>query len=78
MCWEHPVPSLEKLCTGIWKIDNKQKLGYILYEICTMYAQGVECTGKGDLNQNRELGGVHLKNGCEIWMWEPKTLKCDY
>ena len=26
-----------------------------------MYAQGVECTGKGDLNQNRELGGGTFK-----------------
>lgn len=34
-----------------------------------MYAQGVECTDKGDLNQNRELGGGYIlkkdvKSGC--------------
>lgn len=46
----------EKLCTWIWKTDNKQELGYILYELWKMYAQGAECTDKGYLNQNRELG----------------------
>lgn len=32
-----------------------------------MYAQGAECTDKGYLNQNRELGGGDaFKKGCEI------------
>lgn len=56
-----PFPG-ETFCTWIWKTDNKQELGYILYELWKMYAQGAECTDKGYLNQNRNWGrGMHLK-----------------